>query len=88
MSAVANRTAKKKASNSGSAKEQPIKLQGTVSQVLPNTLFRVALPNGHVVLAYLGSELRQHFIRISAGDKVELEMSPYDLTKGRIVYRL
>jgi translation initiation factor IF-1 len=88
MGAVENRTTNKKASNSGSAKEQPIKLQGTVSQVLPNTMFRVALPNGHVLLAYIGGRMRPHFIRISAGDQVELEISPYDLSKGRIVYRL
>ena len=88
MSAVTNRTTNKQASISGSAKEQPIKLQGTVTQVLPNTMFRVALPNGHVLLAHLSGRIRPHFIRISAGDKVELEVSPYDLTKGRIVYRL
>ena len=88
MSAVKNRTTKKKTSNNGSAKEQPIKLQGTVSQKLPHTMFRVALTNGHLMLAYPGSGIRQHSIRIDTGDKVELEISPYDLTKARIVYRL
>ncbi len=70
MSAVKHRTLNHKESHSGSAKEEPIKLQGTVSQVLPNTMFRVALPNGHVVLAHLGGRIRPHFIRISAGDRV------------------
>ncbi len=88
MSAGENRTTKQQASQSGSAKEQPIKLQGTVVQVLPSTMFRVALPKGHVVLADLGSNLKKNFIRISNGDQVELEVTPYDLTKGRIVYRL
>jgi translation initiation factor IF-1 len=81
-------TPNNKASDNGSAKEQPIKLQGTVSQVLPNTMFRVALPNGHVLLAHLSGRIRPHFIRICAGDRVELEVSPYDLPKARIVYRL
>ncbi len=88
MSAVGDRTHKNKASNSGSAKEEPIRLEGTVSQKLPHTMFRVALANGHLVLAYPGSRIRENSIRIETGDKVELEMTPYDLTKGRIVYRL
>ena len=71
-----------------SAKEQAIEVQGTVKQVLPNTMFRVALPNGHVVLAYPSGDIRKHFIRVSVGDQVKMEMSPYDLTKARIVYRL
>lgn len=70
-----------------SAKEQPIEVEGTVTQVLPRTFFRVTLANGHVVLAYLAGNVRTHFIRISVGDKVRMEMSPYDLTKGRITYR-
>jgi translation initiation factor IF-1 len=88
MSAVKSRTPKPKASNNGSAKEQPIRTQGTVSQMLPHTLFRVALANGHVLQAYPSGEIRRHFISISVGDKVELEITPYDLTKARIVYRL
>ena len=68
-------------------KEEHISLQGRVTQVLPGTMFRVALPNGHIVLAHIGGKMRKHFIRISVGDKVELEMSPYDLGKARITYR-
>jgi translation initiation factor IF-1 len=61
------------------AKEEPIELTGTVTQVLPGTMFRVALPNGHEVLAHISGKMRKNFIRISVGDKVNLEMSPYDL---------
>src|SRR5713101_4745222 len=69
------------------AKEEPIALQGTVTQVLPGTMFRVALPNGHEVLAHISGKMRKHFIRISVGDKVNVEMSPYDLEKARITFR-
>lgn len=68
-------------------KEEPIELQGTVSQVLPGTMFRVALPNGHEVLAHISGKMRKNFIRISIGDKVNVEMSPYDLGKARITFR-
>lgn len=68
-------------------KEEPINLIGTVSQVLPGTMFRVALPNGHEVLAHISGRMRKHFIRISVGDKVRVEMSPYDLNKARIIFR-
>jgi translation initiation factor IF-1 len=69
------------------AKEEPIELEGTVTQVLPGTMFRVKLPNGHVVLAHISGKMRKHFIRIAVGDKVRVEMSPYDLTKARIRFR-
>ena len=69
------------------AKEEPIELSGTVTQVLPGTMFRVALPNGHEVLAHISGKMRKNFIRISVGDKVKVEMSPYDLAKARITYR-
>jgi len=69
------------------AKEEPIELTGSVTQVLPGTMFRVALPNGHEVLAHISGKMRKHFIRISVGDKVRVEMSPYDLGKARITYR-
>jgi translation initiation factor IF-1 len=69
------------------AKEEPISTVGTVSQVLPGTMFRVALPNGHEVLAHISGRMRKHFIRISVGDKVRVEMSPYDLGKARITFR-
>ncbi len=68
-------------------KEEPIKVEGVVSELLPNTMFRVELPNGHKILAHISGKMRMHFIRILPGDKVMVEMSPYDLTKGRIIYR-
>ena len=69
------------------AKEELIDMQGTVHQVLPDTRFLVTLENGVEVTAYLSGKMRKHRIRILAGDKVTLEMSPYDLTKGRIMFR-
>jgi len=69
------------------AKEDVIEIEGTVVDALPNATFKVELPNGHVVLAHISGKLRMNFIRILPGDKVKLEMSPYDLTKGRIVWR-
>jgi len=69
------------------AKEEPIELTGSVTQVLPGTMFRVALPNGHEVLAHISGKMRKHFIRIAVGDKVNVEMSPSDLGKARISFR-
>jgi len=69
------------------AKEEPIALSGTVTQVLPGTMFRVALANGHEVLAHISGKMRKNFIRISVGDKVEVEITPYDLNKARITFR-
>jgi translation initiation factor IF-1 len=69
------------------AKEEMIEMEGTVDEVLPNTQFRVRLANGANVLAYAGGKMRQRRIRIIAGDRVNLEMSPYDATRGRISYR-
>ncbi len=69
------------------AKDDVIKLEGTVRELLPNTMFRVELANGHMVNAHISGKMRLHFIRILPGDTVSLEMSPYDLTKGRIVFR-
>ncbi len=69
------------------AKEEPIALKGTVTQVLPGTMFRVALPNGHELLAHISGKMRKNFIRISVGDKVDLEITPYDLGKARITFR-
>ena len=68
-------------------REEHIEVTGTVSQVLPGTMFRVALPNGHEVLAHISGKMRKHFIRIAVGDKVQVEMSPYDLNKARIIFR-
>lgn len=69
------------------AKEELIEMGGLVTEVLPDSRFRVTLDNGHAVVAYTGGKMRKHHIRILAGDKVSLEMSPYDLNKARIVYR-
>lgn len=69
------------------SKEDVIETEGKVVEVLPKTLFRVVLNNGHEIVAYLGGKLRVNNIRILEGDKVKIEMSPYDLTKGRIIYR-
>jgi translation initiation factor IF-1 len=69
------------------AKEEAITTDGVVVEVLPGTMFRVKLGNGHVLLAHISGKMRKHFIRIVPGDKVTLEMSPYDLTKARITFR-
>lgn len=69
------------------AKDDVIELEGTVVESLPNTSFRVDIGNGHTILAHISGKLRMNFIRILPGDSVTLEMSPYDLTKGRIVFR-
>jgi translation initiation factor IF-1 len=69
------------------AKEDSIKTEGVVREVRPGTMFLVALPNGAEVLAHISGKMRKHFIRIVPGDKVELELSPYDLTKARIIFR-
>jgi translation initiation factor IF-1 len=69
------------------AKEELLEMQGVVSEVLPDSRFLVALDNGHSLLAYTAGRVRKHHIRIIAGDKVTLEISPYDLTKGRITFR-
>ena len=69
------------------AKEEPLQVTGTVTESLPNATFRVELENGHKILAHISGKMRMHFIKILPGDKVMMEMSPYDLTKGRIIYR-
>ncbi len=69
------------------AKEDVIEVQGTVIEPLPNTMFRVEMENGHKVLAHISGRMRLHHIRILPGDKVTMELSPYDLTRGRITYR-
>jgi len=70
------------------AEEETIEVEGKIAAVLPGTTFKVELPNGHQVLAHISGKLRKHFIKITVGDMVKMEMSPYDLNKGRIVYRL
>jgi translation initiation factor IF-1 len=69
------------------AKEEPIEVEGTVEETLPNAMFRVKLDNGHLVLAHISGKMRMHYIRILPGDKVTVELSPYDLSRGRITYR-
>lgn len=69
------------------AKEDIIEIQGSVLETLPNAMFRVQLDNGHKILAHISGKMRMHFIRILPGDKVTVEMSPYDLSRGRITYR-
>ncbi len=69
------------------AKRKGIQVEGTVMETLPNAMFRVELDNGHKVLAHVSGKMRMHFIRILTGDRVTVELSPYDLTRGRIIYR-
>jgi translation initiation factor IF-1 len=69
------------------AKEDVIEMQGEVTETLPNATFRVKLENGHVVLGHISGKMRMHYIRILPGDKVTVQLTPYDLTKGRIVFR-
>lgn len=69
-------------------KQEKIEVEGTVLEPLPNTMFRVELANGHMVLAHISGRMRKHYIRILRGDRVLVELSPYDLTRGRIIYRL
>ncbi len=69
------------------AKEEAIEVEGTVTEALANTQFRVTLENGHQVMAHVAGKMRKHFIRIVPGDRVVVEVSPYDLNRGRIVYR-
>ncbi|MCX7702709.1 MAG: translation initiation factor IF-1 [Planctomycetota bacterium] len=69
------------------AKEELIRVEGIVKEALPNAMFRVQLEGGHIILAHVSGKMRLHFIRILPGDKVVVEMSPYDLNRGRIVYR-
>jgi translation initiation factor IF-1 len=70
------------------AKKERIEVEGKVITVLPNTMFRVELANGHLVLAHISGKMRKHYIKILPGDKVLVELSPYDLSRGRVTYRL
>ena len=69
------------------AKEDLIEVEGVIKEALPNAMFRVELDNGHIVLAHISGKIRMHFIRILPGDRVKVELSPYDLKRGRITYR-
>ena len=77
----------KGAFNNRMAKEEAIEVEGVVKEALPNTTFRVELQNGHVILAHLSGKMRKHYIRIVPGDSVKVALSPYDLNKGRIIFR-
>jgi translation initiation factor IF-1 len=70
------------------AKDDVIEFEGTISETLPNTMFRVKLENGHEIIAHISGRMRKNYIRILTGDKVKIEMTPYDLSKGRITYRM
>lgn len=72
----------------GMAKDDAIEVQGTITETLPNAMFRVELDNGHKVLAHISGKMRMHYIKILPGDRVTVELSPYDLTRGRITYRI
>ena len=69
------------------AKEEAIEMKGVVKETLPNTIFRVELENGHIITAHISGKMRKHYIRILTGDNVTVQMTPYDLTKGRIIFR-
>ena len=69
------------------AKQDTIKVDGIITEILPNTTFKVKLENGHVIMAHISGKMRMNYIKILQGDKVTVELSPYDLTKGRITYR-
>ena len=79
--------AKKRMEEESQAKEEKIEVEGTIVEALPNTMFRVQLDNGHDVLAYLSGRMRKYYIRVLLGDRVVVELSPYDLTRGRSTYR-
>jgi translation initiation factor IF-1 len=80
-------TRAKREARAGTTKEEALELEGTVEEALPNTMFRVTLDNGHKVLGHISGKMRKHYIRILPGDRVMVELSPYDLTRGRITYR-
>ena len=69
------------------AKEEAIEVEGIVREALPNTIFRVELQNGHIIMAYISGKMRKHYIRIVTGDTVKVALSPYDLDRGRIIFR-
>ncbi|HYH27762.1 MAG TPA: translation initiation factor IF-1 [Actinomycetota bacterium] len=71
----------------GPKKEDALQVEGTIVEALPNTMFRIDLENGHRILGHISGKMRKHYIRILPGDKVTVELSPYDLTRGRITYR-
>src|SRR5919108_179439 len=84
---VDEETRAKREARAGSVKEAALELEGVVEEALPNTMFRITLDNGHSVLGHISGKMRKHYIRILPGDRVTVELSPYDLTRGRITYR-
>lgn len=84
---VDEETRAKREARAGSEKEAALELEGVVEEALPNTMFRIKLDNGHSVLGHISGKMRKHYIRILPGDRVTVELSPYDLTRGRITYR-
>jgi translation initiation factor IF-1 len=85
---IGKRASRPPSTKQSMAKDDQIEMEGTVLDTLPNTMFRVKLENGHVVTAHISGRMRKNYIRILTGDKVKVEMTPYDLTKGRITYRM
>ncbi len=77
----------KRTERAGPKKEAALQVEGTIQEALPNTMFRVDLDNGHRILGHISGKMRKHYIRILPGDRVTIELSPYDLTRGRIVFR-
>jgi translation initiation factor IF-1 len=87
VAGAAGAETREKALKEGMSKQKGIAVEGTVVEALPNAMFRVELENKHVILAHVSGKMRMHFIRILPGDRVAVELSPYDLTRGRITYR-
>jgi translation initiation factor IF-1 len=77
----------KRLERAGTQKEQTLQVEGTIAESLPNTMFRIDLDNGHRILGHISGKMRKHYIRILPGDRVTVELSPYDLSRGRITYR-
>jgi translation initiation factor IF-1 len=88
MAECAAKTRIPKPARARMSKDDAIELEGTILETLPNTMFRVKLENSHVIIAHISGRMRKNYIRILTGDKVKVEMTPYDLTKGRITYRM
>ncbi len=80
-------TRAKREARAGNTKEEALEMEGVIEEALPNTMFRVKLDNGHAILGHISGKMRKHYIRILPGDRVTVEVSPYDLTRGRITYR-
>jgi translation initiation factor IF-1 len=84
---IDDETRAKREARTGTQKEEALELEGVIEEALPNTMFRIKLDNGHGILGHISGKMRKHYIRILPGDRVTVEVSPYDLTRGRITYR-